>query len=526
VAAALCGFLLLAVALVFGRTVGHEFVNIDDGPYVYDNPVVLKGLTLEGFRWAFTTGHASNWHPLTWLSHMLDCQFYGLQPGGHHLTSVLLHGATVVVLFLVLWRMTGLLWRSAFVAAVFAVHPLRAESVAWVAERKDVLSGLFFVLTLWAYAGYARRPFSPVRYLTVAALFALGLMAKPMLVTLPFVLLLLDYWPLGRIGPAAGRPFSFPWPVVAEKLPLLALTALSCAATFWAQGGAIATIDAIPISSRIANALVSFVAYIGSFFYPEGLAVFYPLQAGSLPTGKVAASTLTLAGISAAALVWRRRFPYLFVGWFWYVGMLVPVIGLLQVGSQSMADRYTYLPQIGLCLSVTWGGAQLAASGRYRRRACVAVSAAVVLILMGLGWRQTSYWRNSETLWIHTLDCTADNYEAHNSLGNVLTERGQFDAAIPHYQKALEIKPNYAAAHYNLGVVLSERGQNDAAVAHYLKALEIKPNYAEAHNNLGTALAERGQIDAAIAHFQKALEINPDYAGARDNLNLARRLRR
>ena len=447
------------------------------------------------------------------------------------------------------------------------------ESVAWVAERKDVLSGLFFMLTLGAYVGYARRPFSLVRYLTVAVLFALGLMAKPMLVTLPFVLLLLDYWPLGRMGlPAAtGRSFSFSRRLVVEKLPLLALTAASCVATPLAQGEAVSPVDAIPLSSRIANALVSYVAYIGNFFYPAGLAVFYPHPESGLPIWKVVAAALALAGISAAALAWRRRFPYLFVGWFWYLGMLVPVIGLVQVGSQAMADRYTYLPQIGLCLAVTWGVAQLAASWPHRRWVCGVASALVVLVLMGCAWRQTSYWRDSETLWTHTLACTARQLcrpqqprrrpgrprtgrrghrplsegagnqarlrrgpqqprqrpgetadrstrpspitrrrwksspttpKAHNNLGIALAGRGQVDAAIAHYQKALEIKPDYAEAHNNLGNALAGRGQVDAAIAHYRKALEIKPDYAEAHNNLGIALEARGQTDEAIAHYQ------------------------
>jgi len=510
--AAVCGFLLLAVALVFGQTIGHEFINFDDNLYVYENPVVQRGLTLQGFRWAFTTFHANNWHPLTWFSHMLDCTLYGLQAGGHHLTSVFLHASTVVLLFLVLWRMTGFLWRSAFVAAVFAIHPLRAESVAWVAERKDVLSGLFFMLTLGAYVRYVRRPTSMVRYGVVVLIYAGGLMTKPMLVTLPFVLLLLDYWPLGRMGPTADKASSFPWRVIVDKFPLLALTAASCAVTFFAQGDAIAPIDAIPISSRVANALVSYMAYIGDLFYPVGLAVIYPLRGDGVPIGKAIASTLALMGISTATLVWRRQFPYLFVGWFWYLGMLVPVIGLLQVGSQSMADRYTYLPQIGLCLAVTWGGAQLAASWRRHRWVCIAVSVLAVLILMGFAWRQTSYWRNSETLWTHALDCDIRNYKAHGSLGAALVAKGQNDAAIVHFQKALEITPKYAMAHLNIGHIMAVRGQNDAAIAHFQKALEINPVNAEAHLNLGVALKRRGQVDAAIAHYRKALEIEPNYA--------------
>jgi len=426
--AAVCGFLLLAVTLVFGQTVGHKFVNLDDNAYIYENPQITQGLTTRGIVWAFTSVHLNNWHPLTSLSHMLDCQLYGLQAGGHHLTSVLLHATVAILLFLVLRRMTGSLWSSAFVATVFAIHPLRAESVAWVAERKDVLSGLFFMLTLWAYVGYSRRSFSTIRYLKVLVLFALGLMAKPMLVTLPFVLLLLDYWPLGRLGQPAA---SISRRVIVEKLPLLALTAASCVATFIAQGKAVVAIDVIPLPSRIANALVSYIAYIGDLFYPVGLAVLYPYPESGLPIWKVAASAMAVTGISAAALVWRRRFPYLFVGWFWYVGMLIPVIGLVQVGSHSMADRYTYLPQIGLCIAVTWGIAKLAVSWRYRFWVYGTAAALAVLVLMGLVWRQTSYWRDNETLWTHTLACNARNYLAHNNLGVALTGRGQVTRPSP-----------------------------------------------------------------------------------------------
>jgi tetratricopeptide (TPR) repeat protein len=391
-----------------------------------------------------------------------------------------------------------------------------------VSERKDVLSGLFFMLTLWAYAGYARRPFALGRYLTVVLLFALGLMAKPMLVTLPFVLLLLDYWPLGRIGPyAAGISRR----VVVEKLPLLALTAASCGVTVIAQGK-VSAIEVIPLASRIANALVSYVAYIRDLFYPAGLAVLYPYPESGLPIWKVAASSLAMAGLSTAALVWRRRFPYLFVGWFWYVGMLIPVIGLVRVGLQSMADRYTYLPQIGLCIAVAWGAAQLAFSRRHHFRAYGAAAALVLLILGGLAWRQTSYWRDTETLWTRTIACTTGNFLPHNDLGLILGQQGRIDEAIAHFQKALEIKPSYANAHQNLGVALDKRGQLDAAIVHYRKALELKPDYPGiTHNNLGSALARQGQLDAAIAHFQKALELRPDYPEARNNLDLALRMR-
>ncbi len=374
-----CGLLLLAVVLAFGQTVGHEFVNFDDNVYVYDNPQVRQGLTEQGIRWAFTTGHAGNWHPLTWLSHMLDCQLFGNQAGGHHLTNVLLHAATAIALFLVLWRMTGDLWPSVFVAGIFAIHPLRVESVAWIAERKDVLSGLFFVLTIAAYVHYVRRPFSLGRYFLVAITLALGLMSKPMLVTTPFVLLLLDYWPLGRMAigtlgmpPASVTPVStktrrnnrtmherpsLQWLIV-EKLPLLALSVASCAATLAAQQEAMAG-ELIPLPWRLANALVSYVAYLGQLFYPVGLAILYVHPHDALPAVKVVVALLTLVGISVAVGVLRRKCPYLLVGWLWYLGMLVPVIGLVQVGEQAMADRYTYLPLIGPCIGLTWGAAAL-----------------------------------------------------------------------------------------------------------------------------------------------------------------------
>ena len=363
---AVCIFLLLAVAVVFGPTIRHEFVNYDDDDYVYENPQVARGFTAPGIVWAFTHFHSGNWHPLTWLSHMVDCQLYGLDhPGGHHLTNVLLHAASCLVLFVVLRQMTGDLWPSAFVASLFAIHPLHVESVAWVAERKDVLSGLFFMLTLAAYVSYARRPFSLLRYLLTTALFALGLMAKPMLVTLPFVLLLLDYWPLGRIG-ATSQPVSresrLPQQsspalrrVLLEKLPWLAMAAASCAATFLAQGTSVVVVQRLPLLTRIDNALVSYAAYLGQFFYPAGLAALYPHPQSSLPIWKIVAAVLLLLGVSLAALACRRKCPYLLVGWLWYLGMLVPVIGLVQVGSQAMADRYTYLTQIGLYIALAWG---------------------------------------------------------------------------------------------------------------------------------------------------------------------------
>ena len=537
---AVCGLLVLAVIAVFGQTACHSFVNLDDGDYVYENLHVRGGLSGEAAVWSITAFHAGNWHPLTWLSHMLDCQIFGLAPGGHHLTNVLLHAATAILLLLALRRMTGALWPSAWVAAVFAIHSLRVESVAWVAERKDVLSGLFFMLTLWFYARYAERPASWGRYLLVVASFALGLTAKPMLVTVPFVLLLLDYWPLGRLGRGLSRfsghhapsmvdengtvPFlGLPIRLVVEKIPLLVLAAASCAVTLAAQHVAVQSLEHVAFSWRLANAAVAYVAYLGKMFCPAGLVVFYPLPQDPPPLWEVAAAVAVLVAISTAVFAARRRCPYLLVGWLWYLGTLVPVIGLVQVGGQAMADRYTYLTQIGLYAAIAWGATSaLGVAGRwpYRRWALAAVSSLVVAGLTVCAWQQTRHWRDTETLWAHAVACTSQNPRAHTNLGLALAGRGRADDAILQFREALEIDPHYAAAHYNLGLALAGRGQVDEAIAQYRKTLEIKPDYVAAHNNLGTALAGRGQADEAIEHYRKALEINPEYVLAHNNLGL------
>ncbi len=540
-----CVFLLLAVGLVFGQAVRYEFVNYDDGLYVFENPALTRGMTAGGIAWAFTTVHANFWHPLTWLSYLVDFQLCGLKPWGYHLTNVLLHAANAILLFLVLRRMTGRLGPSAFVAAMFAIHPLRVESVAWVAERKDVLSGLFFMLTLGAYVGYVRHPFSLVRYLAVLLLFALGLMAKPAAVTLPFVLLLLDYWPLGRTVPgphldltsphgnegafvgsanfveSACRRLSVPWRLMLEKIPLLLLSAVFCVVTFFAEGEAVARLDRSPMSSRTANALICYVAYLAKLFYPVGLALPYLHVGGNLPVWKVAGSLLLLVGISAAALAYVRRFPYLFVGWFWYLGMLVPMIGLVQVGLHAMADRYTYLPQIGLYAALAWGAARVVASWPYRRWVCNIASASVLAALMGCAWRQTSFWHDSEVLWTHTVACTSRNDVAHCLLGLALVGSGEFDAAIAHQQAALEINPHSAKAHFGLGNALLGQEKIDEAIAHYRKALALDPDFADACYNLAVALVSRGQLDEAIGYYQRLLERQPDRADTHNSLGVA-----
>jgi tetratricopeptide (TPR) repeat protein len=528
-------FLAVIVWIAFGQALRHEFVGYDDHRYVLQNPRVTNGLTLGGIQWAFTHVHASNWHPLTTISHMLDCQLYGLQPWGHHLTNILLQAAAAVLLFLALRNLTGDPWPSLFVAAIFAVHPLRVESVAWVSERKDVLSGVFFMLVLWAYARYARgNARSSFWYITVAVLFALGLMCKPTLVTLPFVLLLLDYWPLGRtqrsssgargITASKWQQRRDTWPrLVIEKLPLFVLSAASCAATVVAQKQALDLSLKPPLAERVGNALVSYAMYLGQMIWPSRLAVLYPYPEGNLKVPQVILALLLLLIISAAFFLWRRKYPFLLIGWLWYLGMLVPMIGIVQVGSQVRADRYTYLPQIGLYLLVAWGATEL--FHRWRRtREILAITA--VLIIMALTTRsylQTSYWRDTETLWKHAIASTSNNYIAHTNLAETLSQSGRFAEAIAECEKALKIKPDLAAAHNNLGSALQQntqsgdgaRGQDgavDEAIEHFRKALQIKPDFTQARSNLGNTLLQKGQVDEAIAQFQKTLEMEPNYA--------------
>ncbi len=462
-----CALLLGAVWLVFGQTLGHGFVNYDDDRYVYGNSQVMPGLSLKGIEWAFTHSLMANWHPLTVISHMLDCQLYGLHAGGHHLTSVLLHAAAAICLFLVLREMTGTLWRSAFVAAVFAIHPLRVESVAWVAERKDVLSGLFFMLTLGAYVRYVRKPASAGRYLTVVLLFDLGLMCKPMLVTTPFVLLLLDYWPLNRWGTPAGR-YSNLRRLIVEKIPLIVLSIAACLVTLLVQHQD----TGISLFERISNALVSYVAYGRQMFYPAGLAVMYPYPNDGWPAGKIILSLLLLAAVSAGAFCWRRKRPYFLMGWLWYLGMLVPVIGLLlQVGAQSRADRYTYLPQIGLYILLTWTVAELTASWRSRRWMLGGGAAVILTALIICARHQTAYWRDSKSLWEHTLACTSGNSLACNNLAWLLAtlapaQGGDPARAVALAQRACELTGHDDANSLDtLAVAYAANGRFNDAIA-------------------------------------------------------------
>ena len=511
-----CICLALLSWAVFGQTLGYDFVNYDDPRYVYQNTRITNGL-IAGIPWAFTHVHAENWHPFTTITHILDCQLYGLGAGGHHSTNVLLHTIGVILLFIVLRQMTGAFWQSAFVAALFAVHPLHVESVAWIAERKDVLSGVLFMLTLLAYLRYARAP-STRRYFVVLGVFALGLMSKPMLVTVPFVLLLLDYWPLRRIKDertSIGRQLLS---LIVEKVPLIALSAGSSIVTFLAQRGALGWTEQLPILSRINNAIVTYVIYLRQMFWPLNLAVFYPHPESRLPSWEIVVAMTLLVVITIATVTLRRTAPYLFTGWFWYLGMLVPVIGLVQVGWQGHADRYTYLPQVGLYIALTWAIADLTASWRHQGLALGVLGSVIIGALTWTAWTQTAYWRNSETLFTHALAVTGKNDVAENNLGIVFLEKGQLDEAISRLQAAVDLRPENGPAHNNLAKALLQKGRLPEAMAHYRKFLDIEPANVEAHNIVGTALVQQGHIREAIEQWQDALANEPENGNAASNL--------
>lgn len=554
--------LLLAACTfaVYARTTGHGFIGIDDGAYVYQNPQVSRGLSLQGLAWALRAFHAGNWHPLTWLSHMLDCQLFGLDAGMHHLVAVLLHTANTLLLYFLLRRMTARAWPSALAAALFALHPLRVESVAWIAERKDVLSALFFVSALWCYVRHVEAP-SRARYLAVTAVFSAGLAAKPMLVTLPFVLLLVDYWPLGRwrlpSRPSPGRLWSELRPLVREKLPWFALAAASAVVTYLAQlkGEAVTPFARIPLSTRLGNAAVSWVNYVRLTLWPDRLGILYPYPAGGVAWASALSAVLVLFGITVLVLRHARTRGYLFTGWFWFLGMLVPVSGLIQVGSQAMADRYTYLPSIGLFLICAWilGGT---AAGRPRLRAPLAAAAVCALLLLGLqAHRQAGFWRDSITLYRHTLEVAPDNpiillnlgselamqgksdealdcyrealrldpgsARVHTALGDALAKKGEHAEAMKHLRQAIDLDPKLAHARNSMGVLLMSQNRWNEAVPYLRDAVAIDPADADAHNTLGAALLFQGRVQEAVEEFRTALRLRPDFAAAQNNLRTA-----
>jgi tetratricopeptide (TPR) repeat protein len=547
---AICAALIAITWAVFGQTVGHEFVNFDDPNYVSENPQIHAGLNWQSIVWAFTHVHSHNWHPLTTMSHMLDWQLFGAKPGAHHFVNVLLHTIGAVLLFLLLEQMTGRIWPSAFVAAIFAIHPLHVESVAWISERKDVLSGVFFMLTLLTYFRYTRKP-GVGRYLTMSFLFACGLMSKPMLVTLPIVLLLLDYWPLERFGKLNAKK------LIAEKIPLLVLSIGSAVATLIVQSGGVGLVplEVLPLSWRITNALAAYLVYIWQMIWPADLALIYR-HPGKLPIWQVAGAAAVLIAVMLAVFALRKRSPYLVVGWLWYLVMLVPVLGLVQVGGQAHADRYTYLPQIGLCLAVSWGVIDLAS---FRRYYGAILGAAVAIIISALAFRaagQVWYWHDSERLWRHSLAVTTQNDMAHLGLGQLFLDQKRLDDAIAELQTVVARHPNDFDARLRLAGALSEKkdrmndaiaeyeaaakigapdpdvettlanllleqGRMEEAIRYYRDVVRLQPSSALAHYNLAVGLHRDHRLPEAIFHYKEALKIDPKYPDADDFLGQA-----
>lgn len=506
------GLSLIVFPLVLFWQVGHHpFVNYLDDFYVTANRHVQTGLTWEGTRWAFTTTYGSDWRPLTWLSLMLDNQLYGLNPKGYHLTHLVLHAANTLLLFAVFRRMTGALWRSAFVAALFAIHPLHVESVAWVAERQGPLGAFFWLLTVSAYLRYMERP-NLHRYIWMALVFSLGLMASPILKSLPFALLLLDYWPLDRLRASEGG-WEKGWKLFREKLPLFALAAASGIMVYWARrkGVSVGPFERLPFSIRLENSIVSYFHYIGQMIWPSRLAVFYPPLENGEPIWKVAGAILLLMGVTVLAIWQGKKRPYLAVGWFWYLGTLPLVNG------GGMADRNTYIPLIGLFAILSWGAPECVAGWRDCGRAIALSAGALLSVLTGWTWFQIGYWQNSAALFEHALEVTENNYLAHNNLGFALDDLGRYEEAKAHYLKALEIKPDFAIAHNNLGFAFEREGRLDEAVAHYRDAIQIELSYDMAHNNLAVALAKQGKFNEAIFHFQHVLAGNPEYETVLNN---------
>jgi len=554
----ICLFLTVATWLSFQGVGDHGFIALDDNAYVVENTHIHKGITIEGIRWAFTTGYAANWHPLTWISHMLDIQLFGLNPGGHHVVNLLFHIANVLLLFLVLNKMTKALWKSALVAAMFALHPLHVESVAWAAERKDVLATFFWMLTLAAYGRYAESP-RLKNYLAVIAFFVLGLMAKPMMVTLPFVLLLLDYWPLERFGEsrfklgdlnkqpirtearspvaahkvkrktgnqarqeiiAPGRTANeFQWtsvrPLILEKIPLLALTALSCVVTYIVQneGGSVSSVELVAPNIRIANTFVSYLIYIMKTIWPDNLAVFYP-HPGLPPFLQVLGAALFLAAVTFAVIRTGKRVRYLPVGWLWFLGTLVPVIGIVQVGGQAVADRYMYIPSIGLFIMAAWGIPELFKERRYGKQVLAVCSALCLAGFFILTRAQVGYWRDNITLFDHALSVTKNNYVIYNTRGRALSSLGNPARAMEDLDRAIEINPDYAEAYNNRGVVHNRMGNFSRGIKDFDRAIEINPKYAHAYNNRGAGFMELGNTEQAIGSYNKAIEIDPQFADA------------
>ncbi|MBW1847872.1 MAG: tetratricopeptide repeat protein [Deltaproteobacteria bacterium] len=508
-------FLIFITLSVFWQLPSHDFVNIDDSVYVTKNPYIKEGLTISSIKWAFTSFHAEFWHPVTWLSYMLDFELFRMSPGGYLVTNLLLHIASTILLFIFLSHATNSVWRSALAAALFSIHPLHVESVAWIAERKDLLSTFFWMLTMLFYARYAKRP-NWIRYLAFSAFFLLGLMSKPMLVTLPFVLLLLDFWPLRRFDlfkkGISEKRFNQIKVVKAilEKVPLLIISTMFSIIALYAQksGQGLASLEVFPFKTRIANALISYVSYLGKTFYPIRLTVFYPYEY-QLQEWQIIISFLILISITIFAIHFAKRSPYLITGWLWYVGTLVPVIGIVKFGGAfSMADRYTYIPLIGIFIIIVWGAHDILVQINFRKVFISVLTCLFLLILMFTSWVQVSYWKNSITLFSHALHITNNNFLAHKNLGTAYINQGRLDLAFPHFQKAIKISPDNPTAHLNIGTSYLFYGEFKKAEKHYRKALDLNPNYPKARMNLDKALSAQKNNDLAISIVKTAIQLN------------------
>lgn len=534
---AICIFLVVGTLAVYAQVLDHDFINFDDPQYVTENLHVKSGLTSESVKWAFTTSSFSNWFPMTWLSHMLDYRLYGSNPKGHHLTNLFFHIVNTLLLFTVLRLMTGATWQSGFVAALFALHPINVESVAWVAERKNVLSTFFWFLTMWAYVYYVEKPHVK-RYGLVVLLFTLGLMSKPMLVTLPFILLMMDYWPLRRVkfeqerdaeeikGENSVKRLEI-WRVVREKIPLFIIAAGSGIVTFIVQksGGAVQGMEGLSLSARLTNAMVSYLEYLKKTLWPEDLAVFYPHPGNALDVWKGILCSMLLVGITAVTIKLVKKAPYLAFGWFWYLGTLVPVIGIVQVGAQAMADRYAYIPLIGIFIIVAWSFPKLVENFQYKNMALFISGGILISGLMIITWIQVSYWKNSITLYKHAISVTDKVYplfaKVHINLGTAHQDKGNFDEAIAQYKIAIKIRPDYSKAYYNLGLISDQKGEKREAIDYYRKAISLKPDLAPSHYNLGNLLFQEEKLEEAINHYKAAIRIAPGHYLAHSSLGNA-----
>jgi tetratricopeptide (TPR) repeat protein len=515
----ICLALGLSVLSVYGRLAFFDFVFFDDHVYVIEKAEVLAGLSAASIRWAITTTDAGFWHPLTWISLMIDHEVWGLHPGGYHLTNVLLHLIATLILFVALHRLTGALWKSGFVAALFALHPLHVESVAWIAQRKDVLSGLFWMLSLFLYARYVEKPVLG-RYGLVLLSFSLGLMAKPMVVTLPIILILLDMWPCRRLS---GQLWRRNWKrVVGEKIPFLILGAAAGVVTILAeqQVGALKTLAEFSFMSRLSNAVVAYGFYLYKTVWPFHLSVHYP-HPGAWPVWHVVLSLAVLMGVTFLTIRTFRKYPFLLVGWFWYLIGLLPVIGLLQIGSHAFADRYTYIPLIGVFMALAWGADAWTAGRPLRRLPVTAASLMAVIALSLISVQQVGFWRDAETLFRQAVGVTQNNYLAHNNLGAALSRQGRYGEAIGQFTKALALRPDYREARFNMGEALAGEGRYEEALYHYRRVIDLQPEFAEAHNNIAIVYARMGRLDQAVLHFREAIRIRPGYRQAVNNLKIA-----